>query len=552
MIVALLLSANVCQGAADQAVAPREYVHLQLSEEVVAAGQTLWFQGLLRGDQATSTVLYVELLNRQGAIWQGIYPIKKQAAQGSIHLPDTLSGGWYQLRAYTQWMRNGGVDSFWSGALLVIRGQTEDEPSIPRVSEGLTLPQKKRKNTSEEGVEITLSKASCQPRDSLTVTVRLPNPDEAAQLAVSVRKLSPLWPYVPSPSTPTWQNNEADTTAFQREDESLTVSGRVVDTARPPRGHMVTLWMPGKHPRLAYSFVRQDGVFHIAVDERLAGTQSAALQMSDTSFRARWILNEKFAPENTYATLTTPPVPTSVLQEVQQTYAQRALINTQYGFAYPADTVAVRNPSDFRFYGAPNFTVYPDDYIALPTFDEVVREMLPGVQLRQKNGRYYFKVFDIATRTFLSGEPSIFLDGMLVHDLSYIVEIPPSEIARIETVNRRTYYGEYRLDGTVAIYTKAGNAYPPTLSSSTWHDTFQFYAPYHPYSPANALAPYEPDFRTLLYWRPGVNLSRQPYTFTFGQADELGTFEIVVAGVTKDGQQVYGRELYTVSLANMP
>lgn len=39
-------------------------------------------------------------------------------------------------------------------------------------------------------------------------------------------------------------------------------------------------------------------------------------------------------------------------------------------------------------------------------------------------------------------------------------------MALIETINRRTYYGQYRMDGVVAIYTQAGDAYRDALAPS--------------------------------------------------------------------------------------
>lgn len=553
VLVTSAFSANAYPSAVYQESVSSESVHLQLSEEVIGAGETLWFQGILRGDQATSTVLYVELLNRQGAVWQGIYPIKKKVAKGSIYLPDTLTGGWYQIRAYTQWMRNWGVTSFWSAPLLVINPQDDAEGDDVTQSEDSIQPVV-HDAASERELTITLSKARYQPRASVSAIVSLSGTSDAAQVAVSVRKVNPLSRYFPPSGSQAVQNQAPDTASFRyrREDESLTVSGQVTDANQPMRGQMVTLWVPGDNPRLAYSFVQQDGVFHVAVDERLAGTRQAVLQMSDTSFQTQWALDEKFAPENTYGSLAIPSVPTSAWQAIQQAYRRRTLINTQYGLIRAPDTAAVQDKADFRFYGAPNFTVYPDDYIALPAFDEIVREMLPGVQLRESKGGYYFKVFDISTRTFLSGEPSVLLDGMLVNDLSYIVGMSPSDIARIETVNRRTYYGEYRLDGAIAIYTKEGNAYLPVLPPSALPRSLQFYTPTRPFSAPDSLLVHEPDFRTLLYWQPGVTLSREPYTLTFNHADELGEFEVVVEGVTKDGEQIYGRATYSVSLTDIP
>ena len=63
-----------------QATNPTEQLHLQLSETVIAAGKTLWLQGVLTGE-TKSNVLYVEVMSDQGAVWQGIYPIRKQVAQ---------------------------------------------------------------------------------------------------------------------------------------------------------------------------------------------------------------------------------------------------------------------------------------------------------------------------------------------------------------------------------------------------------------------------------------------------------------------------------------
>ncbi len=551
MLAASALPTKAYPSVAYQEAPLAESVYLQLSEAIIGAGETLWFQGTLQGDEATSKVLYVELLNRQGAVWQGIYPIKKQLAKGSIYLPDTLPGGWYQIRAYTQWMRNWGATSFWSAPLLVINPQDDTEGIDITQSED-SVERTVRDAVPERELMITLGKAHYQPRAPVSVTIRLGDRLDTVRVAVSVRKVNPLSRHFPPSGGPSSRNNKAVAASFQREDEGLAVSGRATDTGQPVQGHMIALWVPGDNPRLAYGFAGQDGVFHISVDERLEGTRQTVLQMSDTTFQVQWTLDEKFAPENTYTSLTVPSVPTSVLREVRQTYARRALINTQYGLSRLPDTTVVQKNTNFRFYGAPNFTVYPDDYIALPAFDEIVREFLPGVQLRERRGKYDFNVFDIPTRTFLSGEPSVLLDGMLIYDLSYVVGMSPSDIARIETVNRRTYYGEYRLDGTVAIYTKAGEAYLPILPPSALHQSLQYYTIYRPFSAPDSVSLYEPDFRTLLYWQPDVTLSREPYAFTFSHADELGEFEVVVEGVTADGQRIHGRETYTVSLIDIP
>ena len=559
------LSASLrAQWAANQE-RPPETVYLQLSEDVVAAGQTLWFQGILSGTQAQSKVLYVEVLNRRQAVVQGIYPIKEDIAQGQLTMPDTLSGGWYQVRAYTRWMRNFGQAAFWSQPLLVVN-PNEDHLSTPHVSEEDTQPQKiPQPPSSSDEVQVTLNKTRYRPREPLSAEIRVADTTNPAWVAVSVRKINALTSYFQRTETTVGSKDQTGAPAglgeanqsdnsfrYSQEDEGLTVSGRVTGMDKQTADRMVVLSVPGNNPYFEYDFADPEGNFRIPVKETVLGTQAIVLQTADTSLRVQWTLDKKFAPENTYQPEALPVVPTSALEEMRQSYALRSRIRAQYDLFRTPDSVAVQNKTDFRFYGAPNFTIRSDDYIALPNFVELNRELMPGVRLRNTKQGYNLDVFDIPSRTFLDGEPSVFLDGVLIHNLPYLVDFPPSEIALIETVNRRTYYGEYRLDGTVALYTKQGDAYLAALSPSALHEQVTLYTPYQAFSAVDSLPPHEPDFRTLLHWQPAVKLNNEPYILNFSNADELGEFEIVVKGIAEDGRQLYARETYTVSLSEVP
>ncbi|WPP48437.1 hypothetical protein [Catalinimonas niigatensis] len=740
------------QGTVDQDTSPSESVHVQLSEEVLATGESLWFQGIVSGleENEESKVLYVEILNSQEAVLQGIYSIKNGMVKGQIQLPDTLSGGWYQFRAYTQWMRNFEEASFWSQAILIVNpyednisvqqsvvsnlspniqffpeggqyvesipnhvlvqlpeelmssvvsarlislqdsiplaemqfqsGQalfsvtpepdneyalemyTSDEGVQDTIQEALPKPQQQgatvqaafERNrlkmdvhhsdrgtytlvlrshdillhrqeyqnttfssdiahqdlpggilelsvqdkegkllaqrvlyhtTTEQDIQIALDKSTYLPREQFAVNMHLAGIDKSAQVAVTVRKVNPLtnvihWhkntfglidhDHIPE------SLNEAERTAwinqilitkqssfqpleketngqairYGKEDESLTVSGKVEGLNGEVAGMVAVLSVPGTNPYFEYDFVKEDGSFQIPIKEDVLGKKDIVLQMADTSLQVRWALDKKFVQKNIPALL--PAVPEQILKEVLEYYSKRFQIKSQYDIFAVQDTTSRQSEKKFRFYGAPNFEINLDDYIALPNFVEVNRELMPGIRLRESKGTYNLDVFDIPSRTFLPGEPSVFLDGVLVHDLTHIVDFQPSEIAFIETVNRRTYYGEYRFDGTIAIYSKEGNAYLPTLSSSAIVEQVNLYTPYEEFARQDSLQTHEPDFRTLLHWQPSVKLGSEPYTLTLKNADELGEFEIIVEGRTEDGKKIYGRKTYIVSLNDLP
>ena len=536
------------QLVAQQLTESPERVHLQLSEHVIATGETLWFQGILEGDAPRSTVLYVEMLNRGGAVVQEIFAIQEGVARGQLSVPDTLSGGWYQVRAYTQWMRNEDPVAFATQVLLVVNPY-EDQL---RVSEQQPSGQFRNLGQADakDAVRVTLDKASYRPRETVMVRLQLADAEQLARVAISVRKVSQLVPYLPPPPvalTP-GASSRSNSVRYSREDEGLTLGGTLIGMDESTADRTVILSIPGTDPYFEYDFVDQQNRFQIPINERRQGRQPIVLQTADSTLSVRWSLDEKFVPENTYDQETFPEIPASVLQELLTSYTQRSRINAQYDLFRPIDSAVIDNRSKFRFYGAPNFTVRSDDYVALPNFVEVNRELMPGVRLRNRQGIYDFDVFDIPSRTFLEGEPAVFIDGVLVRDINYLVNFPPSEIERIETVNRRTYYGEYRLDGVIAVYTRSGDAYLPALPTTALSQQATLYTAYRAFAPPDTLSLYAPDFRSLLHWQPSVELRGDSQTVSVVNADELGEFEVVVRGVTEQGEAVSGRATYQVAL----
>ena len=91
---------------------PTERVYVHFDNTSYYKGENIWFKAyVVRDDNLHHTdisrILYVELLNPIG------YPIETQKlviengqAHGSFELKDTLNAGFYEVRAYTQWMLN--------------------------------------------------------------------------------------------------------------------------------------------------------------------------------------------------------------------------------------------------------------------------------------------------------------------------------------------------------------------------------------------------------------------------------------------------------------
>ncbi|MEM9830537.1 MAG: hypothetical protein AAF944_07850 [Bacteroidota bacterium] len=730
-----------------------EQVYLQLSESIVGAGESMWFQAYITNADsaaALSRVVYLELFNQQQAtVVQGIYPASFGIATGELAVPDSLAGGWYQLRAYTQYMRNGYVSNFFTQPILVVNSNLDNpspevQPNRPAFAlrpEGgnwvanrenkvvvtytgnksdtvqleviqasdstivnqsiftgqlssftftpqadssylarlittdtsyIPLPEAREyssalqvsfadgglivKGTNPPGEEkyhlairsrthilyhqplnpgefslilpmtnlqgllemaildnqqearvqrmiyadrqedylsLNLSRAVISPREALSIALTKNSDLSDATLSLTVRKSHfPKPPLsvatlahfglssiqlpdgVSPPQANSWINQwlvtqtsdwlswsdmfaqEPTTSTFTQEDEMLLITGQVQVPQSRDEEDRILLSIPGDDPYFEYSKITEDGGFAIPIS-RVYGLQNSILQYNsatdDQPQRLQWKVDNTFAPPPERKFTTPYSIADNDWQRLVNSYQLRKQIQQGY-YSIDEDTTvsASKIKKQFRFYGAPNVRVNPNDYISLPSFEEICRELLPGVRLIKKKGKYDFDVFDPGSRSFLPNEPTLFLDGVPIQEKAYIIDFPPSEISFIETVNRRTYYGNVRLDGVVAVYTKQEKAYEEALAGKAHFTSIPYYTSSAPFLLPDSLAVSSPDFRTLLYWKPKISLGDNNATFSVITADELGTYEVIVQGLTKQGKTVYEKAIFEVKHSVLP
>ncbi|HPE78162.1 MAG TPA: hypothetical protein PLC80_18855 [Draconibacterium sp.] len=91
---------------------PQEKVYLHLDRPSYWTNDTIWFKAYLKDSPIVDCNLHVELANATGTIIsRKLYWAQSGLAYGQIGLSDALTSGVYQIRAYTDWMRN--FDNHW-------------------------------------------------------------------------------------------------------------------------------------------------------------------------------------------------------------------------------------------------------------------------------------------------------------------------------------------------------------------------------------------------------------------------------------------------------
>lgn len=121
---------------------PQEKVYLHSDRSYYALGETIWFKSYLfdavnHQSDTVSKVLYVDLINATEGktILQKCLLPREGMAEGDFYLSDTLTEGVYQLRAYTNWMRNFDEDFFFTKEFRVYQPEVRERPAVSITNE---------------------------------------------------------------------------------------------------------------------------------------------------------------------------------------------------------------------------------------------------------------------------------------------------------------------------------------------------------------------------------------------------------------------------------
>lgn len=110
----------------------QEKIYLHIDRPSYWANEDLWFKVYLKNSPKNEFNLYVELLNEKGnVVYKNTCWAQNGFAYGDIHLSDTLSSGIYQVRAYTNWMRNFDEQWFFRRDLVIWNLRDKAKPSKP-------------------------------------------------------------------------------------------------------------------------------------------------------------------------------------------------------------------------------------------------------------------------------------------------------------------------------------------------------------------------------------------------------------------------------------
>ncbi len=200
------------------------------------------------------------------------------------------------------------------------------------------------------------------------------------------------------------------------------------------------------------------------------------------------------------------------------------------------------------FYGAPDKKYFLDNYVRFNKMEEVLREYIPEIGVRIRQGNYSLTTLDSRNHAVFENNPLVLVDGVPIFDMNKVIAYDPLKIKKAEVIARRYYINSLTVDGILSYNTYKGDLDGFQFDSATTELSYdglqlqrEFYSPR--YTNSEQTQSRLPDFRNVLYWSPQVTTNKQ---ISFYTSDIKGKYVAIIQGIDENGKAGYSTTEFEV------
>jgi len=555
----------------------RERIYVQTDKQLYLAGEPVLMKFLTTSTKqiplAFSKVAYAELVSDSIARVQIKAELIDGKGTGRMLLPIDLPTGYYRLIAYTQFMRNEGVDIFFEKMIAVVNTfqsgyyPAETEPAEPVPADF--------SETGGKGLSVQAGKAT-YPARARGELILNGLPENLFTMSVSIAGKNFI-PDIESSVSLFRKNQTKQTTEFSGdflpEFEGHIITGKTIENqarkteANEQKNTGEGLSEPEKENDDIISFMNVavlsfpsvEGIRFFAgqksktdevrfVTSGISGTKEIATVMFNTGEESRIDILSPFV--NRYA-----PKPMPALRLDSSCYRQ--LLERSVAlqvFRYFAD-----ESSENQIIPEPHFKMKPtmsyllDEYTRFTTMREVFIEFITGARFRRRDGKQEIHVFTKRGIQYDYGTmPLVLLDGVPVSNHDAVYNYDPLAVEKINVYYGPCVLGGYRFDGIVELITYRRLHQDLILNRSSQIISYEgpqlpYRKNYPDYSNDKNRQSLKPDSRHTLVWNPDIQTDgKTSIRLPFDTSDLTGEFQAIVEGITKDGEIVFATTFFKV------
>ena len=217
--------------------------------------------------------------------------------------------------------------------------------------------------------------------------------------------------------------------------------------------------VPRSISSLRVATVKPDSSFILDMGDQHSNT-SLLFTPTDTSSAISIHLQDEF-----FAGFATIPQKEYIPEDYLGTYIQSLMVNVQLADAFNKLSKPEEAEDKNTFYGRWDEKLDFDKFINLPSIEEYIHELLPSVYVIKKRKRKSIRISDYNARGFVGKNPLLIVDGTPFFNHGTVLYVPPKEVETAYVLNRKLIYLSAQFDGVLDIRTR--NNYSEELNLAT-------------------------------------------------------------------------------------
>ncbi len=544
----------------------KERVFVHFNSSFLVSGENLYYKIYCLNAKTNSLsnhskIAYLELINtNKQAVFRHKISLKSGQGKGDFFINASIPSGNYKLIAYTQWMRNEGISTFFKNDITVINPYRANKTINAKPSNSsdslenssqVTKENKHEKSQNtpnkSEFLELTLNKQSFHKREKAILNLQsLKGKMSYGDYSISVRQVDTIdIPERLNSNTFIGQNHlntiSKDSISFLPELRGALLSGKVLlkKNNMPISNIKVGLSIPGKNFTFKIATTNESGTFYFNVDKAYESLDAVVQVVHSERDAYKIELNNHKSPDYRDLTFNDFRLTSSLKDLILKKSISNQIENAYYTIKSDSvEALELANP----LYKSKEKKYFLEDYTRFKTLRETITEVVDAVYMLQKKGAYTFhvKFYNGIINTNLL--PLVLIDGVLIQNHNDIISYNAKNVKSIGVVRSKYVYGGQLFMGIISIETLTGNynhASNESYIKQVKLDNPQVPKRYFKQEYKNKLNLSRiPDFRSQLLWHPDFSMDTDEQQISFYTSDNSGDYEICVEGFTHNGNPV--------------
>ncbi|QIA09302.1 hypothetical protein [Draconibacterium halophilum] len=369
-------------------------------------------------------------------------------AEGFIAVPDSLQTGLYFVHAFFNAQRNS-TNLKCIGRSVYVYNRFEEE--IDRLPVLETRGAAFETENAANKIDISVEDKKYSRRDNVKGVINA-QVNEFVYLVASARMIEPFSHANTGFLNFGMKNLNSTIPAFS-EKEGILLSGKISNKKTGEAANeLVLLSVTGNETYFDYYYPDSTGVFHFLLGNAM-GTANVILQpltIGEKLFDVDVIPNFMSGVQQLKfdTTFVNPKQAENIENSIKGTFFNKLFRGVSIS---SNDAFKMSNPYGMPFYGWPDNHIVLDEFIDLPNFKEISRELLIGLQYRDRNAELTFRMLNYGQDKFFDAEPLRLINGIPVFKNSFFQDLRSTEIASIDLVKSERVFGDVRFKGVLAV-----------------------------------------------------------------------------------------------------